>query len=132
MESKEYKYVTELTEQTKKTVIWAEILKIKRGDSSEFTNRIDLKPIPTRGYFVGTGDAEFNANGMSSMAIKGKINQIFNSYPSTSYVGGWLDNGNVIVEISEWYLDRGRAIIVGEQNGQDAIYDIENGKDINL
>jgi hypothetical protein len=51
------------------------------------------------------------------------------SAPAGAYVGGWLspDRG-FMIELSELYADRGRAVALGVARGQEAILDLTTGE----
>ena len=48
------------------------------------------------------------------------------------YIGCWIDNGDVYIDISANIQDRGQALKVARENGQLAIYDIEKNESIYL
>lgn len=48
------------------------------------------------------------------------------------YIGCWIDNGDVYIDISANIQDREQALKVARENGQLAIYDIEKNESIYL
>ncbi len=124
--------VTELPDYTKKTTLAGQILDVVRDRKKGFTQGLNLRSTPEKGYMVGTGQGEFNAKGMSYQQIKSKVNQIFNTYPQRVYLGAWRNGDDVIVEISKLVIDKNLAIDLGKAGKQIAIWDLENKKEIKL
>lgn len=48
------------------------------------------------------------------------------------YVGGWIDNNNIYIDIAANIQDKEKALQAAKRNEQLAIYDIENGSSIYL
>jgi hypothetical protein len=60
-----------------------------------------------------------------------KYKNIVEKYKNT-YIGLWVDNGLIYLDISKHYNSKKRAIQAGIQNEQLAIYDIKKGESIDL
>lgn len=48
------------------------------------------------------------------------------------YVGIWLENGIIYVDLSLWFLEKDTALEIGKKNRQLAIYDLKENKSIYL
>lgn len=55
-----------------------------------------------------------------------------NKLKNNEYIGLWLDNDTIYLDISKYYTTKDRAIKTGIKNKQIAIYDIKNDKSIYL
>lgn len=60
-----------------------------------------------------------------------KYQAIIKNYKNL-YIGLWIDNGLIYLDISKHYSSKKRAIQAGIQNDQLAIYDIKKGESIDL
>ena len=49
-----------------------------------------------------------------------------------TYLGFWLHDGKLYIDIAKRLLDRNEAILLGRANGQHSIYDLNEKKDIEV
>lgn len=55
-----------------------------------------------------------------------------NKLKNNEYIGLWVDNNNIYLDISKYYTTKDRAVKTGIKNKQLAIYDLKNDKSIYL
>lgn len=60
------------------------------------------------------------------------INEYKNKLLKNEYIGLWIDNDKLYIDISKHYKDKKQAIKIGIKNKQIAIYDISKNKSIYL
>lgn len=89
---------------------------------------------PQKGYFVSLPKHEqrIEKDNFSTQHVKDFINcnsDVFNEY---RFVGSWVDNGIVYLDISEQIFDKRTAIRLAYDRGQKAIFDANLGVVIEL
>jgi hypothetical protein len=90
---------------------------------------------PTQGYFVSLPNNEFKASlaGFNPNMVQDfiyKNSEALNK--ENTFVGSWVDNGNVYLDVTVQVMDKRTALELGYRNGQRAIYDANLGQVINL
>lgn len=102
-----------------------------------FSMRMGSGIVPRTGYMVARGmksdEADLgHVDNLQAKDIAGYIDKhkVDLSKPSR-YFGGWVDErGHVLLDISERTMDRAKAIRLGRERGQDAIFDLNTMEDI--
>lgn len=93
---------------------------------------------PTKGYMVSLSPYE---NRISKEIVVEEAIKIINDYiqkhrdfvqKHSLYFGMWETDGELVLDISQNIEDKVSAVSLGMLRDQQAIYDIVNGKDINL
>ena len=90
---------------------------------------------PNSCYFVSLPNRELQINredfNTSILAdfVNNNIDLLSNE---NNFVGGWIENGIVYLDVSEQIADKRTALNLGVQRNQLAIYDANNGNVINL
>lgn len=98
------------------------------GSSTSLLNK------SANGFMVSVKDcAIIPVNDFNVKALKKVITKNIEllSNPS-NFLGTWIDNGNVYIDISESINDRETAIKLGKERHQLGIYDISNQQTIEL
>ena len=112
---------------------------IENGGASY--NLMDGNFNPKTGYMVAKPGAEmiielsngrdvYNITKAVKMFIKDHIRDILAS--DQNYIGSWISDNKLYLDISLRYMNRDVALLRGEQFNQLAIWDCEKGKTINL
>ena len=84
------------------------------------------------GYMVAYKEHE-NIIDINSLELGQSINTTQdNAKKLNAFVGGWLDNGLVYLDVSKHFTDKDKALEFARQEKQIAIYDIEKGESIYL
>lgn len=106
---------------------------IKKGDAT-----LDkyYKPInKMNGYIVSIANYEttFNINTDINIIIN-KVQEYQDKIKNKQhyFIGIWIDNDTIYLDISKHFLDKQNAVNFGIDNGQLAIYDLKNDKSIYL
>lgn len=88
----------------------------------------------TRGFMVSLEGAEVQVKGDDYNAIEKAIEDKQNIIQDNDnlYIGLWLDNGVMYVDISINIIDKAEALEFAKKNKQLAIYDLENNDSIYL
>ena len=114
-----------LTDISKVEVIFGEIIDAKRGRNNGFSLNTRLQKPPHYGYMVGLGNDFTTANTPTS-DIRYKVAGRFKEAKEHDlYMGGWVHNGEVIVENSQWIKGYDAAMACARMNKQVAIWDLE-------
>ena len=90
---------------------------------------------PQNGYFVSLPNRELqiNRNELSTLVVSRFISANIDLLSNeNNFVGGWIENGIVYLDVSEQIADKRTALNLGVQHNQLAIYDANNGKVISL
>jgi len=90
---------------------------------------------PNNGYFVSLPNRELqiNRNAFSTSVLADFINNNIDLLSNeNNFVGGWIENDVVYLDVSEQITDKRTALNLGVQRNQLAIYDANNDKVINL
>jgi predicted methyltransferase len=101
-----------------------------------FSIRIGAGVAPTKGYMVSTyKDRELIID------LKDRnqaINSIFKYLKENSsllkkkghFLGGWMDEGQLYLDVSRNVMSQSKAVSLAEENGQLAIWDVKNSQEI--
>jgi hypothetical protein len=90
---------------------------------------------PNSGYFVSLPNREqqINRNDFNTSILADFINNNSDLLSNeNNFVGGWIENGIVYLDVSEQIADKRTALNLGVQRNQLAIYDANNGNVISL
>jgi hypothetical protein len=89
---------------------------------------------PTKGYFVSLPKFEqrIEKHNFSTQHVKDFINCNFGAFNEGLFVGSWINNGVVYLDISECITDKRKAIETAYKNNQLALYDANNSCIIEL
>lgn len=101
------------------------------GNRSGFTINSCLNA-PESGYMVGTGKLEKHA--VKGDDVEEYVSQVLIEMSTNNniYLGGWMHNGKLIMEIASNFQNKGLATAFGLIKNQKAIWDVKNNQDINL
>lgn len=90
---------------------------------------------PNSGYFVSLPNRELqiNRNNFNDEVLREFLTKNAGLLcRENNFVGGWIENDIVYLDVSEQIADKRTALNLGVQRNQLAIYDANNGKVINL
>lgn len=93
------------------------------------------KANPSDGYMVSIlgFEEQFNVDKVSNQTIKAfLLKNMDNLWGETRFLGGWLNNDTVYLDVSTHVQDLERAIYTGIINNQQCIYDCSEKVHINL
>ena len=95
-------------------------------------NPITGNPPPIAGYMVGMGK-ERRVPRITCSDIKQYINDHMDYwYKTEMFLGTWTSNGTVYLDVSQRFLDKEVALMQAAFNGEEAIFDIATGQDIEV
>jgi len=114
----------------------------KIKEENGFTYSLLTGEFPKSGYAVSLKDHEqkIKLSGEATLAslgpilgnyIKKNIEKLL-TLDSFYYVGGWIDDNTLYLDISTIRMDRLKAERLGKKNEQISIFDLENKKEIKL
>ena len=93
----------------------------------------NLKPITKKsGYMVSKLGYEKTHAPRDINGIKSDIMTYKHIIKKNEYIGLWLFDGKIYVDISRHYTSKQKAIITGVKNKQYSIYNLSNGQEIPL
>lgn len=101
-----------------------------------FTLNTDLEHLKVKsGYFVGGLNRVYKKD-INKLSIY-KFKKVLNKYKNKAiknglYIGGWVDNNIIYLELSKHYNDKNEALLYASLKNELAIYDIKNSKSIYL
>lgn len=90
---------------------------------------------PKNGYFVSLPNHEqqIPLSEFKASDLKRYVNNNYDVLSNeNNFVGSWVDNGMVYLDISEKITDKRTALVLGIDRNQKAIYDAFNGKVIDI
>ena len=89
---------------------------------------------PNKGYFVSIPKYEqrIEVVNFSIQHVKDFINYNSDVLNEHNFVGSWIDNGIVYLDVTQQFQDKRQAITIGYCRGQQAIFDANLGKVIEL
>lgn len=89
---------------------------------------------PTKGYFVSLPKHEqrIEIDNFSIQHVKDFINCNNDVLNEHNFVGSWIDNGIVYLDVTQQFQDKRQAITIGYSRGQKAIFDANLGVVIEL
>lgn len=113
---------------------------ILENDGATFN--INTGVSPTAGFVVADGRNEIIIRGLlgrdsEHVTLREQVKDFVldnaeNLYGEKSFIGGWVDGGAIVLDVVEVIEDKKEAVIAGLNRNQKAIYDLNEGKDINL
>ena len=110
-------------------------IQLLKDNSGLSYNMITKEYNPNKGYFVSLPNLETKVS-LQSLSVD-DIATFINKHRSllqdkTKFVGGWVDNEVVYLDISEQIFDKREALERGYKHSQLAIYNANEGKVIDL
>lgn len=100
------------------------------SDGGLTPDRVTLESInKNNGYMVSVKGSE-TITSLKELDTEKEIREYQKKAKANQYIGLWLNENKVYIDISEHYTDKAKAIKAGKENEQLAIYDIENDKSI--
>lgn len=94
------------------------------------TVRLDGLPVPADGFLVGHHGI---ADGISAMRHTRVTEWVRGAKVSgAAYVGSWLDNGTLYLDVSTWHATEAEALAVGAARGELAVFDLAHGKSVDV
>lgn len=101
------------------------------GGTYEVGTLIPFKP--DSGYAVGIGGARLPAAAFTTQVAYWLLKAVGTEYEA-NFVGTWLDGGTVYVDAVKYFVpvNRDRALLLGHELGQKAIFDFSTMEDITL
>jgi hypothetical protein len=103
-----------------------------------FTHSLNNVSAPTSGYMVSMAGVEESYPQIDDVDI---ITAMLVGYigahshelmDASTYLGGWIHEGQIFIDVSECIEDEQTAIAVGRERNQIAIHNLSTGKDILL
>lgn len=110
-------------------------IQLLKENSGVSYNMIAKEYNPNKGFFVSLPNLETKVD-LESLKVN-DIATFINKHRTllqdkTKFVGGWIDNYTVYLDISEQIFDKREALERGYKHNQLAIYDANEGKVIDL
>ncbi|MFY1688160.1 hypothetical protein [Plantactinospora sp. WMMB782] len=100
---------------------------------------MDGGEVPGIGYMVGVGGIKLLAAQFSEAQLEERIRHWADSVRLSTglaadrlYLGSWLDEGLIYLDISEHYQSEALALAVAEVRGEKAIYSLATGVSIDV
>ena len=88
---------------------------------------------PNEGYFVSVPNREVKTTNLTAEILADFINTNIDLLSNDNYfLGGWVENGIVYLDVSEQIFDKRIALTQGINRNQLAIFDASNSSVINL
>ena len=110
-------------------------IQLLKENSGVSYNMITKEYNPNKGFFVSLPNLETKVD-LKSLKVN-DIATFINKHRSllqdkTKFIGGWIDNDTVYLDISEQIFDKREALERGYKHNQLAIYDANKGEVIDL
>ena len=110
-------------------------IQLLKENSGASYNMITKEYNPNKGYFVSLPNLETKVS-LQSISVD-DIATFINKHRSllqdkTKFIGGWIDNDTVYLDISEQIFDKREALERGYKHNQLAIYNANKGEVIDL
>ena len=110
-------------------------IQLLKDNSGVSYNMVTKEYNPNKGYFVSLPNLETKVD-LKTLNVE-NIATFINKHRSllqdkTKFIGGWIDNDTVYLDISEQLFDKREALERGYKHNQLAIYDANEGEVINL
>ena len=110
-------------------------IQLLKNNSGVSYNMITKEYNPNKGFFVSLPNLETKVS-LQSLSVDDIVTFI-NKHRSllqdkTKFIGGWIDNEVVYLDISEQIFDKREALERGYKHNQLAIYDANKGEVIDL
>lgn len=91
-------------------------------------NRIDKKT----GFMVSVAGFEKKFNNFTYEEVKAVVDEYKSLLKGCLYLGFWIDEGNLYIDVSKWFRDKSEALKFGKQNKQIAIFDLKTSESIKV
>ena len=85
-----------------------------------------------RGYMVSVYGYEKKLDDFSFEEVEKVVSEYQQIVKGALYIGFWIDNGVLYIDISKYIYNKSQALKFGKQNKQIAIFDIENQESIEI
>ena len=108
--------------------LYNEILKNGGLTLDKNFNKIDKKT----GFMVSVYGFERKLDQFTYKDIKAVVNEYKSLLKGCLYLGFWIDEGNLYIDISKWFRDKSEALKFGKQNKQIAIYNLKTNESIRV
>ena len=110
-------------------------IQLLKNNSGVSYNMVTKEYNPNKGYFVSLPNLETKVS-LQSLSVDDIVTFI-NKHRTvlqdkTKFIGGWVDNEVVYLDISEQIFDKREALELGYKHNQLAIYNANEGKVIDL
>ena len=89
--------------------------------------------VPTSGYMVALPDRErvIPASNLNDDSLRDYANTYRDDLMGDNrFLGGWVNEGDVYLDVSEHMTDRGDALVEGLRRNQKAVWDLDNSNEI--
>ena len=110
-------------------------IQLLKENSGVSYNMITKEYSPNKGFFVSLPNLETKVS-LKSLSVDDIVTFINRHrtllQDKTKFIGGWIDNEVVYLDISEQIFDKREALELGYKHNQLAIYDANEGKVIDL
>jgi uncharacterized FlgJ-related protein len=111
----------------------------KKGGFTYNPVRLKHRGPPRRGYALSVRKDTEKVIDLAAKreAVKAQLKEYVRKHRETikaegNYLGGWIDNGKLYLDISKVIKDRNEAVKAAERAEQLAIYDLGEGKTIEI
>ena len=108
--------------------LYNEILKNGGLTLDKNFNKIDKRT----GFMVSIYGFERKLDQFTYKDIKAVVNEYKSLLKGCLYLGFWIDEGNLYIDISKWFRDKSEALKFGKQNKQIAIYNLKTNESIRV
>lgn len=108
--------------------LYNEILKNGGLTLNKDFEKIDKKD----GFMVSIEGFERKLKHFTYEDVKAVVNEYKDLLKGCLYLGFWIDEGNLYIDISKWFRDKSEALKFGKQNKQIAIYNIKTSESIKV
>ena len=108
--------------------LYDEILKNGGLTLDKNFNKIDKKT----GFMVSIEGFERKLDRFTYEDVKAVVDEYKSLLKGTLYLGFWIDEGILYIDISKWFRDKSEALKFGKQNKQIAIFDLKNSESIRV
>ena len=110
-------------------------IQLLKDNSGVSYNMVTKEYNPNKGYFVSLPNLETKVS-LQSLSVDDIVTFINRHrtllQDKTKFIGGWIDNEVVYLDISEQIFDKREALERGYKHNQLAIYNANDGEVINL
>lgn len=90
---------------------------------------LSLDPFePSSGYFASKNGIQIPEDNFGPEVLSRALETL--ELTPGEYLGTWVSNGQVSIDPARWFEDLDTALAFGKQNGQQAIWDVANQRDI--
>lgn len=110
------------------TKLYNEILKNGGLTLDKNFEKIDKK----NGFMVSVEGFERKLDKYTYEDVKAVVNEYKSLLKGCLYLGFWIDEGNLYIDVSKWFRDKSEALKFGKQNKQISIYNIKTNKSIKV